>query len=410
MKRFALKDYLPLVYSLLFVLLSFDLGFPQAGKVSLHPAIGVTQITGDSELSDAGPGFGGELGIQFRLGKTISIISYAGLYQLNEVTQDEPFTTTYIPLSLNLRFNFFPNSRFNFYPEIGYGTAKFNLDNKGKQLPGRQESSISEWTEIIPLGIGVEYYINNRISLGISGHFTTASTDLLDNIEQSTVDRVLSIKFGGQFRLGRTSVFKTREPVTVGPDLDTSEGSPAPVGDNTESRPPSLPEPELEYPDSLPYKFDETQVKHLWGVVKEIWKDTRPESEEGDSLQISFYKQYYAALSLLIQKDYYNAKKKFARLVERYSNHPEAANCQYWLSECYYHSKELDLALEEYQKVFSFPNVNKHDDAQIKIALCHKYDGDLKAAENAFNKLLTLYPQSEHCVLAKKELKSINGK
>ena len=84
-----------------------------------------------------------------------------------------------------------------------------------------------------------------------------------------------------------------------------------------------------------------------------------------------------------------------------------ADNAQYWLAECYYSQKDYKRAIIEFEKVFTFVNTNKNDDAQYKIALAHQSIGSIEKARAEFQRLIEYFPGSEFYQQAKTALKSL---
>ena len=70
-----------------------------------------------------------------------------------------------------------------------------------------------------------------------------------------------------------------------------------------------------------------------------------------------------------------------------------ADNAQYWLAECYYSQKDYKRAIIEFEKVFTFVNTNKNDDAQYKIALAHQSIGSIEKARAEFQRLIEYFPE-----------------
>ena len=73
-----------------------------------------------------------------------------------------------------------------------------------------------------------------------------------------------------------------------------------------------------------------------------------------------------------------------------------ADNCQYWIGEVYYKQGLFEQSIFEFEKVFSFTDSNKLDDAQYKIILCHMNLGDKDAFLSQINRLKNSFPNSEY--------------
>ena len=81
---------------------------------------------------------------------------------------------------------------------------------------------------------------------------------------------------------------------------------------------------------------------------------------------------------------------------------PLSDNCQYWIGESYYGLRNYNQAIAEFEKVFSFANSNKIDDAQLKLGVCYLRLGDKAQARNEFDRLLSAYPSSEYKPVAQR--------
>ena len=120
-----------------------------------------------------------------------------------------------------------------------------------------------------------------------------------------------------------------------------------------------------------------------------------------------YTKLYTESLGSLQNNEYEPAINGFQRLVEEDHTHDLADNAQYWLAECYYSQKDYKRAIIEFEKVFTFVNTNKNDDAQYKIALSHQSIGNIEKARSEFQRLIEYFPGSEFYQQAKTALKSL---
>ncbi|MBL7190469.1 tetratricopeptide repeat protein [bacterium] len=133
-------------------------------------------------------------------------------------------------------------------------------------------------------------------------------------------------------------------------------------------------------------------------------KETKSVSTEvPDDLQ----QLYNKALEEFKQKRYPKALELFQTLIERDRNHKLADNCQYWIGETYYATKDYQKALIEFEKVFSYASTNKDDDAQLKLGLCYIRMNDNASAKRELTRLLSNYPDSEYTELARRLLEKL---
>lgn len=125
----------------------------------------------------------------------------------------------------------------------------------------------------------------------------------------------------------------------------------------------------------------------------------KPGPTEGNAYKQAF-DQFYAG-------QYGAARKSFQSLLDRFPKGAYADNSQYWIGECEFALGRFQEALQAFTKVLEFGESEKADDAQLKLGYTHLKLGDAKAAEAAFRKLLSLYPDSEYLERAKDELAKI---
>lgn len=119
----------------------------------------------------------------------------------------------------------------------------------------------------------------------------------------------------------------------------------------------------------------------------------------------SFKDRYQEAFTLHQKNRNVEAIEIFRQLIAEDRTNELSDNAQYWLGECYYSLKQYSRAVIEFEKVLSFANTNKDDDAQIKIALCYLSLGNRKKANEQFQILIDRYPRSEFVAKARQYMK-----
>ncbi len=115
----------------------------------------------------------------------------------------------------------------------------------------------------------------------------------------------------------------------------------------------------------------------------------------GFKLKADYRKAYNHALNLYFQKDFHGAIESFKVLIDREPQGAYADNSQYWIGECFYSLEDYGQAIEEFQKVFQFPENNKSDHALFKIAISYQQMGDGQRARANMNRFILDYPESE---------------
>ncbi len=120
-----------------------------------------------------------------------------------------------------------------------------------------------------------------------------------------------------------------------------------------------------------------------------------------------FVARYQQGRNQFERFQYQAAIETFQKLLADFPNHPMTDNCQYWIGECYFGMKQFQQAIIEFQKVFSYSETNKHDDAQLMIAISYLRLGQTEKAQKEFELFLKNYSTSEYASIAKRYYRSI---
>ncbi len=139
-------------------------------------------------------------------------------------------------------------------------------------------------------------------------------------------------------------------------------------------------------------------------------KNTEPTFSPGSAISLVStpeYDLYQQALQIFNKRQYEEATALFNDLLKHYPNGQYAANAYYWIGECYYATSDFASAINAFNKVLTFKQSQKCDDAQNKIALSFLKMGQSVEAKAEFKKLIERYPASEFVPRAKQYLKEI---
>jgi len=123
----------------------------------------------------------------------------------------------------------------------------------------------------------------------------------------------------------------------------------------------------------------------------------------------SYSSRYQEALQAYRAKRLGEAIQKFEALLAENSKNSLADNSQYWIGEAYYDQGQYQQAILSFEKVFSYPNSNKDDSAQLKLGLCYVKLNDQSRAREEFQKLINNYPSSEYIGIARQFIAQIEG-
>ncbi|MSS72158.1 MAG: tetratricopeptide repeat protein [Candidatus Latescibacteria bacterium] len=105
---------------------------------------------------------------------------------------------------------------------------------------------------------------------------------------------------------------------------------------------------------------------------------------------------YQAAFRDFEARHFENALRAFSEALAAAPKDDLADNAQYWIGECHYGLGHYTQAIKEFQKVFTYSDTEKDDDAQFKIARCYIDLGDQDKATIELKRLTVDYPESEY--------------
>lgn len=121
----------------------------------------------------------------------------------------------------------------------------------------------------------------------------------------------------------------------------------------------------------------------------------------------NFSNAYETALNRFYSRRYTDAIGIFEKLLERYPNHSLASNCEYWLGECFFNSGDYNRAIETFERVIQYPRSLKKDDALLMIGRSYMALNMNAKAQEAFNRLIREYPNSEFVVKSEQYLRKL---
>ncbi|MEA3287074.1 MAG: tetratricopeptide repeat protein [Candidatus Marinimicrobia bacterium] len=157
------------------------------------------------------------------------------------------------------------------------------------------------------------------------------------------------------------------------------------------------PEPEPE-PVKSPVKSVlemDTPVAVAAPVINEEPSMPTQPPARGYTFNADYRMAYNDALNRYFNNEYLESIQDFRVVIEREPYGAYADNAQYWIGECFYSLEDFESAINEFKKVFAFPENNKSDHALFKIAISYQQLGRyLKAREN-MNQFILDYPESE---------------
>jgi len=170
--------------------------------------------------------------------------------------------------------------------------------------------------------------------------------------------------------------------------------------------------------------YPDTEIGRLMAKVDQLKKTVDQKSKEISELKnkveaheralgtgvgaplsdAEFKQRYESALNKFHMRLYREAISEFQALAASNPRHILASNCHYWTGECYNAMGQYRNALEAFQKVLTYRNSYKLDDALLMSGLCHLKLGNTQSARDQFQELLDRYPESEYAPKAMRYL------
>ena len=125
------------------------------------------------------------------------------------------------------------------------------------------------------------------------------------------------------------------------------------------------------------------------------------EVNDKSSLKISkaeYKKRYDEAYARYLDGDYNKALSMFNSLLQLENINDLTDNCQYWVGEIYYATRDFRNAINAFNEVFKYEDNNKNSYSQYKLGLCYLNINEKQNAVNAFQKVVDNYPKQSDLV------------
>ncbi|MGD0038635.1 MAG: tetratricopeptide repeat protein, partial [Bacteroidota bacterium] len=141
---------------------------------------------------------------------------------------------------------------------------------------------------------------------------------------------------------------------------------------------------------------------------KEIAKTvSQPASKaRGDSL---LREEYADAVSLFREKKYEEAIAKFNSLLEKGIENTLAGNCEYWIGECNFATRDYNNAIGHFEKVIAIDASKKKSDAYFMLGKSYEQTGKREKARDVYQALNEQYPDNVHARRVESRLKALNN-
>jgi TolA-binding protein len=116
---------------------------------------------------------------------------------------------------------------------------------------------------------------------------------------------------------------------------------------------------------------------------------------------------YAEALAQYRRLDFSGALAKFDALLKGGVRDDLADNCHYWIGECLYGMGKYADAIGHFETALNYATSEKKDDSMLMIANCHAAMGNMPAAREWYNRMITSYPASPYVKRAQEKLSAL---
>jgi tol-pal system protein YbgF len=141
---------------------------------------------------------------------------------------------------------------------------------------------------------------------------------------------------------------------------------------------------------------------------KEI-AETVPQSASKANTDSLLREEYADAVSLFREKKYEEAIAIFNSLLEKGIEKTLAGNCEYWMGECNFATRDYSNAIEHFEKVIAIDASKKKSDAYFMLGKSYEQIGEREKARNIYQTLNEQYPDNVHARRVESRLKALNN-
>ena len=140
--------------------------------------------------------------------------------------------------------------------------------------------------------------------------------------------------------------------------------------------------------------------------------ENRADKQPGRSLpknssMSGFSEIYEEALINYYNKNYKEAISLLRLLLQQYSSHSLASNCQYWIAQSMFSMNQYGDSIDEFYKVLSYQRSLKKDDSIFLLGQAYLKIGEGERAKESFTRLIREYPDSEFVQGAQSYLRNL---
>jgi tol-pal system protein YbgF len=343
------------------------------------------------------------------------------------ISNDSKYATDLITLDIKGAVNLLTEGNIMPYAYLGLGVFHFSYNGVGQNmLPGRFLGGYFDGSFII--GGGIETKINPNVALDMYMDYRFTTGDDLNNKVWGAKDGYLNIRAGATYYLAPSLGSGSRKGIDLTDGTPIQELSDEGTGESPDEELNSLIEGLDNYDEAADANLAMEEYIRLKSRVDQLNDAIQQKEHEIEELksQLSIRKEkiaelegnlrnrggalasslnadlsdfatsYEQALQQYYSREFDAAIYLFSMLLETSPTHRLSSNCQYWLGECYFGQDNYSMALEAFQKVLSYEESFKKDDALLMMGRCYIQLGDKQTALTMFDRLMSEYPDSEY--------------
>jgi len=380
----------------------------------------VNSSFGDSSKISLGIGGGAFFTRRFNSHLGISLMGSYGQLPFtapamqNGVLTATKFTTNALRGELVLDYEIISGG---FRPYVGFGGGglSFKVTSKVNGVSFKSKKSFN--TFAFGPNLGFRLMLGSSAALDLGGSFRITGSDALDGVAtKKAKDAIISgaagftLFFGGKRDADIVAEQTPIEESSTG-DLDLF----AQKVDQMESAT-QQPQQDMQEYVRLKSKMDELnqEINQKDGEINTLRTAVVEKEQSVNAMQTqlasapvnsaSFSRGYEEALSKFYGKRYTEAIDQFNGIVAQFPNHPRVSNCVYWIGESHFGAGNYREAVNAFTRVQNYPNSLKRDDALLMLGRSYVQMNQKTEAREAFNRLLTEFPNSEFVAKAQEWL------
>ncbi len=391
------------------------------------------------DVLHTGVGLAGEFMMRFLVGDYLDVSVGLGYGTLNDGFSYNTFVTDMITGDVKANIHLTRPGKTNPYVSMGIGFNNFSYTRNKPWAIGSEEFEDERFTDgIFIFGAGTDFMLTPQIALNTLIDYRFSMGDALDGAEVGKhKDGYLNARVGITYYLSP----RGQKPAQTEDELlalQRSEYGSAMSGATGSNNRFDMFEAKLDKMEAADANLSMEQYVRLKSRVDELNQLVTIKEDELDELKstLDFKEQRIADLQSALQtseasgagsaplsrdfsyhyeqslrkfyaRDYRGAIALFSSLLREYPTHTLASNCQYWLGECYFGSRDYKSAADAFTAVFNYAESTKRDDATLMLGRCYYSLNERGKAREYFQAVIDQHQGSEYVEKARQWLRRL---